>query len=245
MFKYKIILAGVSLALLLGLLGAGGVIASDGSQQDEMPEDAVGSYTMNGEFHWIVPGEGIKVVAFSGMTKAEVLSKIQMSAKEEATVVHETPPCSIIIDGVLYEPEQIHLFDGKQLGFVMGKDGLLYAFTTEDRLQKFKQEQSQISPEQDTSVSDNMTSGTYSHFYYDWFYGEPVINLDYRVSLANLPPGWDNNISSEQISILGTACRLYDYVDFGGDYFEQPAGSSYAALWLAGWNDRASSILHY
>jgi len=251
MFKRKTILVALIGAVFLCLLCTGMVLAS-GSERindnpDEMPPDAVGYYTSkDGGFHWIVPGGDIDIVDFSGMTREEIFKAIQISPEDEAKIVHEIPLCpEVIIDGVLYKSEDIHKFDGQQLGFTVGKDGRLYAFTTEEGLQEFQEEQTE------DEISGAGTGGAirsidpiYTHYFEDWFCGGAVISCHYQVSLANMPPGWDNEISSLEVATSCYSTRLYDYVNFGGDYFEALAGTTYSVLWFQGWNDRASSTLH-
>jgi hypothetical protein len=246
--KYALLVL-VSLFLILGLTN--GIQADDGDNGQEvpqMPEGAVGSYTINGEFHWIVPGGDIKVVDFTGMTKEEIFKTIQMSTEDEAKIVHSVPPCpEVIIDGVLYKSEAISKFDGKQLGFTTGIDGKLYAFTTEEDLEAFQKQQiadvSQEKPDSGEAILN--IDPTYSYYYYNWYCGGDYITLHYQINLANLPPNWDNQISSLEVNTSCYATRLYDYINFGGDYFEALAGTTYSVLFFQGWNDRASSILHY
>jgi len=252
MSKFKLLTITLVATLVIGLLGTAAVLAKGSTQiiddPGKMPPGAVGSYTLNGEFHWIVPGGDIKIANFTGLTKAEIFKEIQMSPEDEAKIVHEVPPCpEIIIDGTAYKSEDIHKFDGQQLGFIVGNDGILYAFTTQEGFQNFKQTQ------MINAVPGNGSSGgiilsidnIYSHYYWDWYCGGSVISLDYRYSLANLAFGWDNAISSLEVARSCNATRLYDYANFGGDYFEALAGTTYNVLLFQGWNDRASSILHY
>jgi hypothetical protein len=220
------------------------VSASPSDNQSVMPPDAVGSYTINGEFHWIVPCSDVKIVDFSGMSRDQIFEKIKMPQEEEAKIVHQVPPTAeVIIDGIGYKSEDIHIFDGQQLGFVTGNDGELYAFTSENGLQGFRESQSTKS----TSSGDAILSvdSQYTHYYADWYLNGSAINCYYQVSLAALPQGWDNVISSLEVNTSCYATRLYDYADFGGDYFESLAGTTYNVLWTYGWNDRASSTLHY
>ena len=51
-----------------------------------------------------------------------------MPSESEAKLVHKEPEVPFILNGVLYQPEQIHLFDGQRLGFTIGENGILYAF---------------------------------------------------------------------------------------------------------------------
>jgi hypothetical protein len=137
---FMVILLGI-----LSVLSATALAASDsefeGDDPENKPPDAVGSYTVAGVFHWIVPGGDIKTVDFSGLTREEILKAIEMSPEDEAEIVHRVPSCDeIVIDGTVYSSEEIRKFDGQQLGFITGNDGRLYAFTTEEGFQKFKQE---------------------------------------------------------------------------------------------------------
>lgn len=126
------------------------------AHESDSPE-YVAAYSKDGEVHRLVPGaeiEGIEVV-----TKAEFQEKSKMSPEAEAAIVHEVPPCPIVIDGIRYEPERIHLFDGQRLGFAVGNDGGLYAFTTEEGMERFQQEQRKL---QETSESDSGVLDTLS-----------------------------------------------------------------------------------
>jgi len=182
------------------------------------------------------------VVYFNGLTEAEILEKIKMSPEDEAKIVHEVPPCPVIIDGIKYEPEQVHLFDGQQLGFITGKDGQLYAFTTEEGIRRFRENQKILVPSvQEASVKmlDNM-----SHFYRDAFLAGDKLDLIYYASLSVMTSTWNNQISSLQTSSSCLYCRLYDYEYFQGDYHEVQSSTTELWLFYYGWNDRASSILH-
>lgn len=248
MFKLKRVAFAVSVSLLLVLALTSGIQANDGAEGQEMPEGAVGSYTINGELHWIVPGGDIKVVDFSGMSKEEIFKTIQMVSEEEAKIVHRVPPCpDVIIDGVVYKSEAISKFDGKQLGFTTGVDGKLYAFTSEEKLETFQNQQINdiLQEKSDSDEAILSIDPIYSYYYYNWYCGGDYITLEYRISLANLPPNWDNQISSLEVNTSCNATRLYDYTNFTGDYFEALAGTTYSVLFFQGWNDRASSILHY
>jgi hypothetical protein len=144
----RTLLIGILLAVLtVSLSGvfvtAGGMGSEDDSAAAKsliITREMVEPYLVNGEADVPLPdGSTLKVNDFGGMTMAEILEIIKMSPEAEAKIIHQVPSCPVIIDGVKYEPEQIHLFDGQQLGFISGKDGNLYAFTTEEGLQRFKE----------------------------------------------------------------------------------------------------------
>lgn len=238
MFKRKALLLGVSLVLVLGLLGGGAAVMA---QESDSPE-YVAAYSKDGEVHWLVPGaeiEGIKVV-----TKAEFQEKFEMSPDAKAAIVHEVPPCPVVIDGIRYEPEQIHLFDGQRLGFTVGNDGGLYAFTTEEGMERFQQEQRKLQSGLETSESDSGIRDTLSYFYEHWYYGGDWVACAPGYGFATLGP-LDNEISSFIANSAASKVRLFEDTWFQGDYFERPGGTSISVLWVFGWNDRASSVFAY
>jgi hypothetical protein len=71
-----------------------------------------------------------------------------------------------------------------------------------------------------------------------------MIGLNYTVSLPSLPSDWNDVISSLQISDMGIACRIYEDAYYSGDYYEASAGATNPLLWINGFNDTTSSILH-
>lgn len=237
MFKRKALLASLSLVLLVGLFSSMGVMA-----QGDRPEDAVGYYTKDGQVHWLVAGaeiEGIKVV-----TEAEFQEKFKMSPEAEAAIVHQVPPCPVVIDGTRYEPAQIHLFDGQRLGFTVGNDGVLYAFTTEEGMERFQEEQRKLRSGQGTSESDSSILDTLSHFYEHWFYGGASVACSPGVGFATLGP-LDDKISSFRANSAASKVRLFEHAWFQGNCFERPGGTNISWLWWFGWNDRASSVAVY
>lgn len=246
MFKRKILLLGICLIMTLGLLGSSvTALAQDGDS--ESTTDSIMAYVMkDGKIHWLLPDEEMK-----GVTEEEYNKKYKMSAKEEAAIIHDVPPCPVIIDGIQYEPEQVHLFDGKRLGFTVGNDGKLYAFTTEEGIEKFRQQQLNSLSEKIAPTNDATTQDVYSYFYEDWYYGgdflavPPGYPQGYVPNLGNPAIGMDNMISSFIASSAASKIRLYDYINYGGDYFERSGGTSIAWLFLYGWNDKASSLIVY
>jgi len=259
MFKSKALLVGIVLALTLGMFGSIPVIAYDEDTKDEaefltelperpvnVPEGVVAYVSLDGGKQWIPIKEekGVAERIPSGMTKAQFMAQHAMSPEAEAAIIHKVPPCPVIIDGVLYEPEQIHFFDGQRLGFTVGNDGRLYAFTTDEALVKFQQEQCGQLSEKETSMAGSMILGSYSFFYEDtYFTGQRQLAAPPRTALPDLSeiPGDFNNIfSSEEINSAATSATLFDDYDYWGDYFDRPGGTSYEDLGDYGWNDRAS-----
>ncbi len=109
------------------------------AELEAMPEDTMSCYkSEDGGIHWL-PVDASLIDREDAIT-TDGLYIEEMSPEDEAGIVHDVPPCPVIIDGVLYEPEQIHLFDGQRLGFTVGNDGRLYAFTTVEGMRSFLQE---------------------------------------------------------------------------------------------------------
>jgi hypothetical protein len=137
-----------------------------------------------------------------------------------------------------------HKADGQRLGFTVDDDGNLYAFTTEEGMEKFLQEQ---------SVSDvkSAAADIYSYFYVDMYYGgdflavPPGYPQGYIPNLGTSSIRMDNMVSSFIASSTASRVRLYDYTNYGGDYFERSGGSDVGWLFLYGWNDKASSLIVY
>ncbi|MDD5190600.1 MAG: hypothetical protein PHE50_06120 [Dehalococcoidales bacterium] len=133
----------VTLVLATGLFGVNVVFADD--SPGDQSTGRGGGYVKDGKTVQFISGietDGMIMQDFSGMTAAEIDAKYKMSPEEEAKIVHEVPPCpEITIDGILYKSEDIHKFDGQQLGFTTDSSGTLYAFTTEEGIAKFREAQ--------------------------------------------------------------------------------------------------------
>jgi len=246
MFQRKALLLGVCLILIMGLLGSTvTVMAHD--NDDENDSGNISAYVVkDGKVIWLLPNEEMRV-----LTEEEYIEKYQMSAEEEAVIIHDIPPCPVIIDGIQYEAEKIHFFDGQRLGFTVGNDGKLYAFTTEKGMEEFQREQLIIKTEEEVSIGGTTTRAVYSFFYEDWFYGgdflavPPGYPQGYISNLGDPYIGMDNMISSLIVDSAASKIRLFDYAQYGGDYFETLGGTNIYALWFYGWNDRASSLIVY
>jgi hypothetical protein len=236
MFK-RLLTIGIILAISV-VFFIGGTASANGSTRLEYqsPESSI-----EGENQQVTP-DGV-VVDFSGMTEAEILEKIKMSPEAEKAIVHEVPPCPVIIDGIKYQPEQIYLFDGQQLGFVAGDDGLLYAFTTEAGIHRFIKGKNGLSASSEKSKLP-LSKDTMSHFYLDAFLAGDKLDVAYTVDYSSLSSLWNNLISSLEVSTECTYCRIYEYANFQGDYHQTSGGDTEQWLDYYGWNDRASSILH-
>jgi hypothetical protein len=217
------------LILILMLFGGAGVIA-----QDAKPDNAVGFYVVDGNLKWIIPGHGIAVTSLNGLTLSDIEKFYPMTPSQEAGIVHSIPPGPVIIDGVRYAGDQISLFNGKRLRFIVDKDNNLYAFTS---VQEFEQLQLQMKQPSLQSLD------VYSFFFRDGYYTGNYFGLIPGNGITDLSQiGMDKAISSTKINTSTQWAYLFAYTNYGGDYFGMSPGSTYPWLANQGWNDRASSV---
>ena len=206
---------------------------------EQPPEGVLGYYTADGgkTFIPIMEEKGVAERIPSGTTKEDFMAAHRMTAEAKAAIVHQEPLVPFVLDGVVYQPEQVHLFDGKQLGFTVGGDGRLYAFTSPSALENFMVE------EQEAPLAPGWPP-EYSVFYGDPYCGgSQQLGILPGVSKPDLGP-WDNVFSSMDISAYArNGCTLFDLANYQGDYFAVPGPGKWDNLSQQGWNDRASSII--
>lgn len=246
MFRSMGLVVGVLVALALVYSPAGGT--SPASAQvgpdvvtevpEQPPEGVLGYYTTDGgkTFVPISEQKGVAERIPSRTTKGEFMMAHTMPADAEAAIVHQAPLVPFVLNSAVYQPEQIHLFDGKQLGFTVGRDGWLYAFTSPAELESFMAEDQEapLAPGWPPEVS----------VYYDdpGCAGAMQLGVYPGVSIADLTY-WDNIVSSMDISNYArNGCTLFDLLNYQGDYFAVAGGTKWDNLG-SNWNDRASSII--
>jgi hypothetical protein len=221
---------------LAAMLVLSGLLASPvAAAPNTLPQSAVGYYTRDGQTFLLYPGEDVDVMP-PGTTLSQLEAMHPMSAAAEKAIVHQIPPCPVVVDGVRCAAQDISKFNGIRLGFIMGSDGTLYAFTTAEGLEQFQQESAaQVEPLQATPDSV---------FYKDWLFGGDRIGITPGIGLPDLSQiAFDKCISSVQVSTLASQAALFEETNYGGDYFVMQSGSNHSILALEGWNDRASSVI--
>jgi len=188
--------------------------------------------------------QGSDVNATNGqvLRPSEIIALYPMSPEDEAAIVHEIPMCPVIINGTLYEGEEISVFNGQRLHFTMGKAGDLYAFTDVKDIEDFLEREYgpifELVKDEDVPLARTDENELFS----DWWYGGNILQFSYGQQFPQLYLiGWDNCISSARISEDGPV-TLWDYEWYGGDSLTMTPGSNYSMLFFQGWNDRASSI---
>jgi hypothetical protein len=220
---------GIIVLLIMTLNSTG--VAADSPQ----PAGAVGFYVKDGKTTWLIPGKGIPITYTPGLTLADIEKLYSSTAKAESSIVHSIPSCPVIIDGTIYAAEKITQFNGKRLRFVTGPDNNLYAFTT---LRGF--EQFQLAQFGQTMM---LRLDSSSYFYQNANFGGSNVWLIPGAGITDLNyVSLDNAISSTIINTSSQWAYLFDSVNYVGDWYGMPPGSSYSNLIYQGWNDRASSI---
>jgi len=76
-------------------------------------------------------------IDISGLTISEIENLFPMSAEAELAIKHASPGISFVVDGVVYKPGEVSLFDGQRLRFAFDTKGTLYAFTSAKDLEEF------------------------------------------------------------------------------------------------------------
>lgn len=216
MFKQKTLIVSIGLALLLVLGSAVGVLSKSESDQ-------------------------IDVFDVTGLTLSEIEALYPMSAEAEAALVQVVPQVPVIIDGVYYEPEDITLFNGQRLRFVVDTDGVLHAFTTVKGLEQFVAEEFGQPEPRDAGKGETRGGGGWFALYEHILYGgaERVLwsegQADYTLGYMN------NRSSSLYVSVGVLAGMIFEYEDLGGSYLYISENTGHPWLTYFGWNDRASS----
>jgi hypothetical protein len=176
--------------------------------------------------------------SLDGLTLSEIEALNPMSAEEEAAIVQVVPQVPIIIDGVLYKPEDITLFNGHRLRFTIDDEGNFYAFTTVEGAEKFLVDYLIQSGFEATHV--NNSEGTRAsvtlceHITYLGEYFDITGTMD---SFGDFNDKGSSFIVGEGIG-LGI---IWEDEGRTGEYFYRPGGTAIPFLGLYGWNDRASS----
>jgi hypothetical protein len=169
------------------------------------------------------------------------------------------------IDKTLYDPQDVHRFDGKALHFFADpKSEVLLAFTSGKDLFRALKDREQISSnwEEITGARDvalrHEIGGISSFFYQHINFGGAVLEMQPRHTWPNLTnvyfgtwpcrTAWNDQISSLRVGTY--AVRAFADINYnGGDYFGVNGNTivyarNSAFSWIGNsWNDRMSSII--
>lgn len=180
-------------------------------------------------------------ISTSNLTLSEFEALYPMSAEAEAAIVHVVPQVPVTINGVLYNPEDIKLFNGQRLHFTLDNEGNLYAFTSAKDLEKF------INNEFGQSELINNNNGATRAAVALW---EHITYLGDSISLsaneARASFGDFNDKASSFVVGQGLDSGvIWEHENFEEDSFTRPGGTAIPFLGLYGWNDIASSAARF
>lgn len=196
------------------------------------------------------------------LTSGEVsLAATQTPAQMEAAapvsddIVHPIPQMPIVVDGVRYAPEEISQFNGRVLRYVLDQhsqsEGVIYAFTTLEGLTQYFKDQWGWEPtgpsarSLGTGIMRPMSDSYWTVFYADAYYaGSTILSAPNAAisDLSTVSPGWNDRISSVQVSTGAAWATLYADTSYGGDQLWMQRGTEWSSLAGNGWDNRASSL---
>ena len=168
-----------------------------------------------------------------------------MAANESFEVRHAVPEIPLLIDHVVYSPEEIGLFDGVPLHFLMCRasiaESVLYAFTS--RKEMFDRAKNCLITDPSMIVREVPEKGGAGIVFYE----------DERWNGASyfLPQGqyvvldgtwWDDRISSLKGVGMGTMMTFYEDTPSTGSSFTLSTDLGWPDLDFFGWGDRASAV---
>lgn len=180
------------------------------------------------------------------------------------SIEHKVPQMKLEIDGTSYKPEEIKLFNGKKLHFVVNNktdaQGIMIGFSTQDNLKEYlKSKKVRYSDNTDAMIDTNQSmkyrvpsvGKAYEHIN---FRGKvlilPTLNNRYRYAdLRNYYRDsflwwywndWNDVISS--IKVFDFWVVFHEHIHYGGDDFMMEPRTEIRNLVSYGWNDKISSI---
>lgn len=158
-------------------------------------------------------------------------------------IIHDIPHLPVVIDGVRYEPEDIRLFNGQVLRFVLDdeaiREGVIYAFTTPEGLERFVKERWGVELFEDRP-EPVIAAAIYSVLHEHWRLGGTGLALPHPNYYPHLGVYDFDNITSSASTGPGPV-TLYDGYLFTGNSVLLRAGTTYDFLWW--FNDKASSVV--
>ncbi|MDA8217873.1 MAG: hypothetical protein M0Z94_09690 [Dehalococcoidales bacterium] len=200
-------------------------------------------------------------ISVAGMSPAEI--EALYPDPENAPIVHPIPNYPVVVDGVRYQPEEISRFNGRALRFIWDKksaaEGVIYAFTTAQGLERYLKEQWNWSPsakpptagssatlaEPSAIIGPESVDPYWTLFYeHDGFDGNSI-RLEPGACFGDLtswPAGWNDRISSLKVATAASWTVLYEDIMMSGSQHWEQSGVERPSLSPFGWNDRASSV---
>ncbi len=182
-------------------------------------------------------GASVPVTAQTNLTITSIseLERLYpMPDKAMAEIVHEIPNTEfVIIDGIKHPSEDVALYNGQRLRFVVTETDSMYAFTTVEGLQTFLDQRHELKP---APAAQGVLPDTIAWLYQNAFW---IYEFEQLEPNQGHPYLWVDNACSSLKVWNGCEVALFDYPEYQGDYVyfltAQPELATH------GWNDRASS----
>jgi hypothetical protein len=191
MFKFRTLSFGIAVALILTMFSGVGVLAQDSPK---------------------VVNPGIEDLRGLSLSQIEALHP--MSAEALAAITYDFVTYPVVVDGILYQPNEMTRFNGTRLHFIYGKDDCLIAFQAVDDLEKYLYNEYGVlwggSPNRITDDLDPY----YNYYYADWYYGGNCVaihNGEGCTDLNTLNPNMNDCIDSAHTRYWST---LYDDANY-------------------------------
>jgi hypothetical protein len=204
--------------------------------------------TENGSTRAVTSGE-------VSLATAQTPAQMEAAAPVSDDIVHPIPQMPIVVDGVRYAPEEISQFNGRVLRYVLDQhsqsEGVIYAFTTLEGLTQYFKDQWGWEPTSPsarslgTGIVRPMSDSYWTVFYADAYYaGSTILSAPNAAisDLSTVSPGWNDRISSVQVSTGAAWATLYADTSYGGDQLWMQRGTEWSSLAGNGWDNRASSL---
>ena len=189
------------------------------------------------------------------LAAAQTPAQMEAAAPVSDDIVHPIPQMPIVIDGVRYAPEGISQFNGRVLRYVLDQrtqsEGVIYAFTTLEGLTQYLKDQWGWEPasantrSMGTGIVRPMSDSYWTVFYADAYYaGSTILSAPNAAisDLSTVSPGWNDRISSVQVSTGAAWATLYADTSYAGDQLWMQRGTEWSSLAGNGWDNRASSL---
>jgi hypothetical protein len=212
-------------------------------------------------------GGAAAYVTENGSTRALTSDEVSLAAATQTPaqmeaaapvgddIVHPIPQIPIVVDGVRYAPEGISQFNGRVLRYVLDQrtqsEDVIYAFTTLEGLTQYLKDQwgweptSTSARSMGTGIVRPMSDSYWTVFYADAYYaGSTILSAPNAAisDLSTVSPGWNDRISSVQVSTGAAWATLYADTSYAGDQLWMQRGTEWSSLAGNGWDNRASSL---
>ena len=188
-----------------------------------------------------------KVILFSCvlflMTATSSMAFAKSDPELDPDIVNPLPTVPVILDGERVNTEAIRKFDNQTLYYLVDDqaktDGVIYVFTTLEKIENFATERQQQRKHHVTSC------GTTSDLFINSYFGDSVTSIfpnSQRRFTGLLYSLYDNNVSSVKTTAANMHTKLYDNTNYTGSQLWLASCGDTPTLNIYGWDNRAGSV---